>query len=314
MIAQEIERTVERYPEVALQARRIMVEGFRLIAAMQRGDRAGVERAIAARSALLPKLNNVELSWHHSRMLVIRRMNEGEFSAAEAELAVLQAQAERLQLHAHRLLWHLDHGVLLTRTGDVSAVSARARSSLKLSASDPPLLMGRKIRSMVDFGLTEDIASALSQLPVAVLEDLPHDREYLPTLCHLASGAAAIKSETHCEAVYRLLSPYGAYYCVGISYHCDGSVAAHLGLLREAVGDDERARAYYNRGIKLEEAFGLLPAAARTSLRLAEVLLRAPNDKGKALAMPLLTHVASEAERMGMQPLARAARARIEGL
>ena len=70
-IAREIERDIDARPETARQARKISVATFRLITAMQRGDRAAVARAIEARAAMLPKLNNVELGWHHERLIVI---------------------------------------------------------------------------------------------------------------------------------------------------------------------------------------------------------------------------------------------------
>jgi hypothetical protein len=103
----------------------------------------------------------------------------------------------------------------------------------------------------------------------------------------------------------RLLRPYGDYYAVGVSLHCDGSVATHLGLLYEALGQLEQACAHYARGRAREQAFGLMPCAALTGMRLARLLLREERDHSAGLQ--LLEQVRAEALRMGMQPLARAA-------
>ncbi|MET0387019.1 MAG: AAA family ATPase [Polyangiales bacterium] len=304
-IAREIELECDARPD-APQARRMLVAGFRLTWAMQRGDRAALQRAIDARQALLPRLNNVELRWHHERMLLVHRMNEGDFAQIKDDLIKLRERASRFELHASQMLWALDYGVFLSRTGDTSAVAARVGPALKLTATDSPMVWGRKIRSMVDFGLIDAVHEAMANVSIDALDDLPHDREYLAVLCQLAAGAAAAESSAHCEALYRLLEPYADYYAVGVSFHAEGSVATHLGVLSEALGDPKRARQHYERGLKQERAFALVPCAAVTGYRLAQLYLHKLGERQRARR--ILERVGNEAERMGMQPLARAAR------
>lgn len=303
-IAREIDHDCITHPETAVQTRRMLVAGFRLITAMQRGDRVAVSRALEARAALLAQLNNVELRWHQERMLLVQRLNEGDFANIKTDLIALRERASKLALFASQLLWGLDYGVLIWRTEDVSELAARVRPGMKPSAHDAPATRGRKIRSMVDFGLVEDVAAAMAQVSLDAIDDLPHDREYLSILCQLAVGAAAAGSRAHCEVLYRKLAAYGDYYAVGVSFHCDGSVATHLGLLSEALGMTERAREHYAYGLERERAFGLRPCAAQTAFRLGTLLLRDSSERAKAL----LERAQGEAERMGMRPLARAAR------
>lgn len=305
-IALHIERACALHPEIASQARRVLVERFRLIIAMQRGDSAAMGRSIEVRAALLSRLKNAELSWHHERMLLIKAMNEGAFVQVKSDLIGLRERARRLDLHASQLLWSLDYGVFLCRTSDVSALAPRVRPVLKATEHDSPQTRASKIRTMVDFGLIDDVAMAMAQIPVSAIEDLPHDRDYLAVLCHLAVGAAAANSVVHCRALVRMLAPYSAFYAVGISFHCEGSVASHLGLMCEALGELDRAREHYALGLEREQAFGLMPRAALTGFRLAKLLLREPGDN--ADARRLLEHVHAEAERMGMAPLEAAAR------
>jgi hypothetical protein len=305
-LADQIERTCARNPEVASPARRILVARTRLITAMQRGDRLAMAHAIDERAALAARLQNAEARWHHERMLLVKAMNEGKFTEVKADLLALRERAHRLELHGPTQLWGLDYGVFLCRTSDVSSHAARARATLKLSAFDSPETRAVKIRSMVDFGLHEEVAEAIAQMSIAAIEDLPHDRDYLAVLCHLAAGAAAARSVQHCELLLRLLSPYTAFYAVGVSFHCEGSVASYLGLLHETLGQLDPAREQYALGLKREQALGLMPRAALTGFRLAGLMLleAAEHDAG----LGLLEHVHAEAERMGMLPLARAAR------
>jgi DNA-binding winged helix-turn-helix (wHTH) protein len=303
-IAQRIEEACVLHPETATQARRILVARFRLVTATQRGDRSAMTRAIAVRTDLLSKLRNAEVSWHHERMLLVIAMNKGAFLQVKPDLIALRERARRLELHASALLWSLDYGVFLCRTSDVSSLASRVRSSLKRLEHDSPQIWGGKIRSMVEFGLHAEAKTAITDMSIAAIEDLPRDRDYLAALCHLAVGAAAVGSRAHCDVLLRLLSPYPAFYAVSASFHCEGAVASHLGLLCEAVGQLDRARDHYAHGIEREREFGLMPCAASTGYRLARLLLRDSDHQYQGQGMKLLEHVRVEAERMGMEPLA----------
>jgi DNA-binding winged helix-turn-helix (wHTH) protein len=305
-IAERIELECELQLEIASQARRILVGRFRLITAMQRGDKSAVSRAIEVRAALLSRLKNAEITWHYERMLLVQAMNQGAFAQVKSDLVALRERAQRLELHASQMLWSLDFGVFLCRTSDVSALAAQVRPTLKPSQLDSPHTRASKIRGMVSFGLHADAASAVAKFTLAEVEDLPRDRDYLAVLCHLAVGAAAVHSDAHCELLLRLLRPYADLYAASVSFHCEGSVASHLGLLCEALGQLDRAREHYAYGLEREQAFGLKPRAALTGMRLAQLLLREPADAPDGLR--LLKHVRDEAERMGMQALAAAAR------
>jgi DNA-binding winged helix-turn-helix (wHTH) protein len=304
-IAHEIERASAQEPELTSHARRVLVARFWLITAMQRGDRAGLARGIEMRAALMSRMHNAEAKWHHDRMLVVKAMNEGAFREIKPELSALRERARRLELHASQLLWSLDYGVFLCRTSDVSSLAPRVCKTLEPSKLDSPQVRAGKIRSLVDFGLQDKAAEAMSQLSLAEIADLPWDRDCLAVLCHLAVGAAAARNLEQCEMLARLLSPYSEFYAVGVSFHCDGSVASHLGLLSETLGQWDRARAYYAHGREREQAFGLMPCAALTGMRLARLLLR--EEAVSSAGLQLLEHVRAEALRMGMQPLARAA-------
>jgi hypothetical protein len=304
-IAHQIEGACDLQPQLASQARRVLVTRFRLITAMQRGDQASMERAIVARAALAGRLRNAEVTWHHERMLLVKAMNKGEFLGIKSDLIALRERARRLDLHASQQIWNLDYGIFLCRTSDVSSLAPKVRPALKPSELDSPQIRAGKIRNLVDFGLRDDAADAISTISLDEIADLPRDRDYLAVLCHLAAGAAAARSIEHCEMLVRLLTPYAEFYAVGVSFHCEGSVASHLGLLCEALGQPDRARQHYTQGLERERMFGLFPCAALTGLRLAQLLLAHAADRSGGLR--LLEHVHAEAERMGMQPLWRVA-------
>lgn|GEM_PF-1251884 len=304
-ISLDIERQCAEQPDIATHVRESYVARARLVRAMQQGNRQALSLAIDARSALVSRLRNAELTWHHDRMLLVKAMNEGSFARINVDLTALRERARRLELHAAQLLSRLDYSVFLCRTTDVSGLASRVRTSLAPAEHDSAHVRAGKIRSMVEFGLVEEAATAMEPFSVTALDDLPRDQGYLAVLCHLSVGAVAAESREQCEALLRLLGPYGELYAASASYHCEGSVASHSGMLCEALGQHEHARKHYTFGLEREQAFGLMPAAAMTGFRLARLLLRErlAHDDGASL----VEYVRSEALRMGMEPLQRAA-------
>jgi hypothetical protein len=189
----------------------------------------------------------------------------------------------------------------------VSALAEKVRPGLALTEHDSPTIRGHKIRSLVDYGFLDDAAAALHELPVAALHDLPRDRDYLSVLAQLAQGSAATRSVEHCLALYELLRPYSHLNAVGISFHCEGSIATYLGSLARALGRDRQAREHLEDGLERNQAFGLGPCAAQTRLELAQLLLDSKTEHDPLLAGQLLEQTREDAQRMGMQPLATAA-------
>lgn len=304
-IAARIDQSTKLEPELSSHARRVHVVRFRLISAMQRGDRAGITHAIETRAALVKQLRNAEAAWHYDRMLMVKAMNEGAFEQIKPELRALRERARRLELHASQLLWSLDYGIFLCRTSDISGLAQRARRTLQPAELDSPTVRASKIRGLLNFGLIDDAAYTMSQLSLDEISDLAWSRDALAVLCHLAAGASAAQNREQCALLLQKLSPYAELYAVGVSLHNDGSVASHLGMLYEALGERARAREHYARGRERELSMGLLPCAALTGFQLAR-LLTSDAPEGSA-GLRLLEQVRAESLRMGMQPLARAA-------
>jgi DNA-binding winged helix-turn-helix (wHTH) protein len=308
-LADEIDRELKSRPETTRSARLVVTSTLRLILAMQRGDLAGLQRALQARASLLEAVNNRELDWHHERMLLALRMNRGDFTGVAADLEQLRQQAERLRLQAWPALWALDQSLLLCWTGDVSELAARMRPALALAANESPTTLSRKLRYMVEFGFLEDARSALAGLSSDALRDLPRDRDYLGVAFQLAMVSAAVGSREQSQVLYELLGSYADFYAVGISFHCDGSMSHCLGALARALGQRELARAHFASAAERNSAFELHALALQSRFELAKLLVAADSDDERARGRELLARVHAEAEQRGLWPLARASAA-----
>jgi DNA-binding winged helix-turn-helix (wHTH) protein len=312
-IADEIDRAHQAHPDASLQGRALSTLTFRLIIAMQRGDQAAVQHAIQQRTAALARLNNVELNWHHERMLLVQRMNRGEFAGVELEIEGLRERAERLGLQAWPILWARDYGGLLSWTGDVSAFAPRVRSSLAPATTDSPSTRSTKIRNLADFGFLDDARAALAEISIDSLYDLPCDRDYLAVISHLARASAAVRSMEHCRALYELLSPYPQYYAVGISFHCDGSTSHFLGLLARTLGNDEAALGHFESALGRNGEFGLKACTLQSRFELASLLLESRRVNDVARGTQLLIETRHQATQLGLRPLIEASERRLAG-
>jgi DNA-binding winged helix-turn-helix (wHTH) protein len=313
-LADEIDRQLREHPEEATSARTISTARFRLITALQHGDAVGLSRAIEQRTKLLDKLKNRELSWHHERLLLILRMNHGQFAGAADELERLRGIAKRLGLHAWPTLWASDFAELLLRTGDPSLLAAGMRPALTPCAHDLPSVLARKLRFLVELGFHSDARAAMAEVTSEYISDLPRDRDYIGMLCQLAQTAAALGERTQSESLYALLAPYAHCYAVDVSFHCAGSVSHFLGLLARALGEPQAAIEHFKKAVAHNRRFELEACAVSSQYQLALGLLGSLESSERAEGEALLGLTQRRAAELGLTPLVRAVEQRLHEL
>jgi DNA-binding winged helix-turn-helix (wHTH) protein len=307
LLADEIDHQLKQYPQTATSARSISTARFRVIVALQHGDGAALQRALDQRSKVLAKLNNRELSWHHERLLLVMRMNRGQFAGVSGELERLRDIAKRLGLHAWPTLWASDFAELLLRTGDAAGLASTMRPALTPVAHDLPSVLARKLRFLVELGFTADAEAALAHITSDWILDLPHDRDYLGMLCQLATVTAALRRSAQCQSLYALLSPYAHCYAADVSYHCAGSVSHFLGELARALGERTAAIEHFTQAVEHNTRFGLQACAVSSQYQLAVTLLGSDESREQAQGKALLAPTKRQATELGLRPLVRAA-------
>ena len=306
-IAAEVERDFAAQAKRVEDWRAISLPVFRVITSGQRGDSAAVERAIQTLSALHAKLNNTELLWHHERLLMIQRMMRGEWSSIGAELERLRERAQRLRLWSWRAIYALDFGSFLFHTQDISEYAPLVRPEIMPREHDSANSRSIKVRALADYGFIDDAREALMAFSEDALRDLPQDRDYLAVLSDLSVVACAIGSVPHARVLYELLTPYPDYFAIGISFHCQGSIAHYLGNLARVLGRPEDARALLERGAQQNERFGALTCQIHNELDLARLLSEPGSVQDLPRARALLGSLAERAGAMGMHPARNAA-------
>jgi hypothetical protein len=278
----------------------------RIVISLQRADMESVERFTAAFGSAAREFKQPEMEWHHQRACVVHRMNRGEFNGIKAALHDLQDKAEQAQLSGWRTVCATDWCVLLRETADVAHL-ARYAGAILPEEDACPYRRARRIRFLVEIGATERAMTALQELPAENLHKLPHDRDYLATLAHLAVASIATRSLTHVEALYALLSPYPHFHAADLSLHCDGSVSHFLGTLARALGRIRDAVRHLDEAVDRNDAAGFEARAAHSVYELAGAVLESSSSRNTKRARALLARVLDTGRRTGMEPLTRSA-------
>ncbi len=278
-------------------------EFTRIVISLQHADMDAVDRQVAALGAAARELKHPELEWHYQRAAVVQKMNRGEFDGTKVALQELQDRAERLQLFSLSGVRAVDSAVLLRETEGLAALAGR-ENGVVLQESDCPYKWARKVRSLVELGATDKARAALLDLPPESLGRLPHDRDYLGTLAHLAVASTATRCLGHAEALYSLLAPYPHFHAADLSLHCDGSVAHFLGTLGRSLGREREAAGHLEDALDRNERAGFAPRAAHSAYELGCALASGANSTSMKRARELFTGVVERCERMGMVPLA----------
>jgi eukaryotic-like serine/threonine-protein kinase len=282
----------------------------RIVISLQLGDMKAVERSIEAFGAAARDLRHPELEWHHQRAGVVHRMNRGDFGGLKGALQDLQERAQDLHLFSLQGVRAVDWGVLLRET-DSDSVPTPFEGTLVLQEGDCPYRRARKIRFMVEVGAVEKGRSALLELPSDRLERLPHDRDYLATLVHLAVVSVATTSPAHAEVLYSLLMPYPHLHAADLSLHCDGSVSRFLGVLARSLGRTREAVQHLEEALERNERAGFLPQAAHSAYELGCALSDSKSPEGVRRAQALFARVLEMTGPMGMNPLTKSAQERL---
>ncbi|HLK35649.1 MAG TPA: AAA family ATPase [Polyangiaceae bacterium] len=281
----------------------------RIVSSLQRADWPAVDRLTEAFGALAREAKIVELDWHYRRALIVHRMNRGHFAGVADALKELHELAEGTYLFNVQRVGATDRGVLLRETGE--APPAGDDGPLHPQDSDCPFRAARKIRSLAEAGSIEAATAALQRWPRERLSELPHDRDYLATLVHLAAASVPTGCLPYAESVYALLAPYPRFFAADLSLHCDGSVSHFLGLLARALGRDARAREHLEQALDDNDRGGFPARAAHSAFELATLLLDAGAAPDETRARELLSRVVADGRRMGMHPLTRRAESRL---
>jgi len=281
---------------------RHMVAGgliWQVIDLVELGRMAEASTAIDAYGVQAAHLQGAHFLWQHGvlqtmRALVEGRLEEAERLAQEALSTGLGTQEVNAEMffgvQMVELCWH---------RGRLDQLEEAVRSFVAQLPGIPAW------RAALAFILTEQekLREAAAELDVLAADGfaaIPHDANLLISAAMLAEVCAALGDGERAAQVYALAQPYAEQIVVaGNGAAMFGAVAYFLGRLAVAMGTLEKARDHLEAALAIHMRMGARPHAARTALRLAELLVMSGAAADPRVGA-LLEQVTADAESIGM--------------
>ncbi len=297
--------TAENRPDAALWA-----HVWRLDAAMQIGDVAMLDAELYDLAVLVDRLGWPIARWHLLRGEAARAMIAGDFTAAESLALAFREVGAQTQDEAIHALFYAFMSELLHRTGRYGEYEP----GLSRTAAAVPIPVG-----VAHFGLymlrRGDLDGAIHQNARLrpLIDVLPVDVRWLPTVAIAGALAAGVGDLATVEQCYRMLLPYERLYA-NATTGCAGSMAQLLARLAAALGNLDDADRFATLAGEQERRIGARADVALVQLAHAQVLAarNRPGDRGRASA--LAAEAARAARRLGMRPTADASATLVDEL
>jgi tetratricopeptide (TPR) repeat protein len=283
------------------------------VVAMQSGDRAGVEAAIAETRGLvglgsagrLPRVFSA--MWQAMVDLVDGRFDEAEANAAELlEMAPLDVNFQNS--------W----AALAFRIGLERGNAADFLPVVREAVEQTPGLVALQTalaRALVAGGDLDEARAIVARLARDGFAGVPRDIAFTASLAELTDTCAVLGERDAASGLRRLLLPYsGQLQVTAWGVQCLGAVDRYLAMTELVLGMHDEGEAHFRAALELEDGFGARSLGSRTRLWFARLLVDrdAPGDPEQAA--DLLREAGRTARSIGQAEVAAEAAALSEGL
>jgi DNA-binding winged helix-turn-helix (wHTH) protein len=292
----------------------------RMNLALRQGETAALKAALEQIQSASNELRHIELLWHSERWATLERINADPSAEWVGALDRLHQRAVRYAITGYGPFRAFDRAVIWSELGHAPAFDEGARAALAVNPNDPPSIWSMKVRAWAALATCDeptpglDAASArreararLGVLTPHELAQLPHDRDYLGTLGHLARAAVALGAVDYADALYRMLSRHSGRFAAHISFYSEGSVDQLLGMLALTLGRPTAAMTHLQTAIQHSDAAGQGLRATEARLQLARSWLAHGDASQKRRAVALARQAHASASRMGLAKLSHEA-------
>jgi DNA-binding winged helix-turn-helix (wHTH) protein len=281
----------------------------RHVALLQRGDQAGARAAVETLRSVADERGYLDVRWHCDRHGVQSLIASGDFVAAHAGLAKLEAEAVRIRLGMGAGIIDTLRSLITTSTQKPAAALdhhalARYRAQIgmaQLRTTNQTSILKRHL----DLGRTEEARAGLHALAADSFAQVPENVGYLYSMCTLAQIAISLAEREHAEQLFERLQAYKQLDTVSEYAISQGPVSFYLALLARYLGDNTLARNYFECALTRAEQSDQMPQLARIHLEIAR------SCSGRALRAHS-ARATELAERLGMAWLREQAEALAE--
>lgn len=273
---------------------------FSAVGALQAGNRTELVTALQQVEHCSRKLRHLELVWHGQRWSVLSRINLESRPELLRELERVHAYAERQQITGHSTFRAFDRAVVFRELGQVLPLDDATRNALEEAESDPPGLWAMKVRAWVSLGELARARTLLRNVSPEQLQRLPHDRDHLGTLGHLARAVIALDAPEYAQAIYNMLQGHAERHAGHVAFYCEGSVEQLLGMLALSLQRHAQAFAHFQAALDRTERAGWALRGVEVRVQLARSALSRGGDALRRQAVLWARQARVGAEQMGL--------------
>ena len=273
---------------------------FSVYAYLDWGERAGAEGIAEELSGLADRTQDATLIVRSliapCRFAFLDGRLEGAVSAAERQLEKAEELGAPAMGQTHFTMGSFRPLLYLGR-GD-EALAAMGETARLAEAEDTYLFESMSVMLRAHVASLDDAEYGLRRLMTK--HHIAPDQENLAAhlLVMLLETAVLIEDRELCSVLAQKLAPAAFLSNAFIAYTCP---ARHLGAAAALLGESEKARAYYHRGLEAAGKIPFRPEIALIRLQLAELLLEHyPDERPEALEH--LDFAIGEFRDMKMQP------------
>ena len=251
------------------------------------GDRARVNRSLAALSELGEVRQRLNLQWvsrHGAAMLAIL---DGNFAAAE-NFATEGLKLGRLTLGEQvEGVYGIQMFSIRREQGRLAEVAPVVKRLIDENPAEKAWRPGFALIA-ADLGFEEPARRRLRELAETGF-DMPFDAKRSASLAYVAEVAALLGDSDAAERLYELMSVYRHMtVTAGIVTVCYGAASRYLGMLAATLGEFDKAEAHFEHALEMNQRVGARPWLAHTKAEYALLLRRrgrrGDSERAEALA------------------------------
>ena len=243
----------------------------RLVARYELGDMGGVEDELRGYEHTARALHQPLYSWLIPLWRAAIAFGQGRIADCRELLAVAENEGTAAGSVNAQALVPTMRWFLAAELADVDDLRALAVSYWLDDGLGPwvPISKALFVAQVGDL----DIARHRLDSAPALLEALPRDSEWLPTVTQAAEAVALVGGHPIADWIYDALLPFEELHVVeGIGAVARGSVARHLGLLAGVRGDRRAAAKHFDHALEANRRLGATLIEARTLFDAAVTL------------------------------------------
>jgi DNA-binding CsgD family transcriptional regulator/tetratricopeptide (TPR) repeat protein len=285
--------------------REVALQGYylRVIDALEAGDIAAVDGALAAHGRLAAEVRQPLYGWRTDLDRAMQATLEGRFGEGLGLAQRAFAVASRAQLANALPAYGVQMLLLALLTGgDLAALEPGWRGFAERFPRMPSYRAGLMVLLLAQ-GREEEAREQFEIAAAAGFTDIPRDDNMLPALSCLAEVCRYLGDAPRAAVLYELSRPYAdRVVVVNSATGCRGAFAMYVGLLAATLGRWDAAEAHFADALAIDERLRARPYVVLTHLHRAETLLRRDRPGDAARAEALLRQVRVSARELGMTP------------